>query len=52
MKERNILMELFSSLFSVFAALVLPIAAAVWLAVKRKGYLKPVLLGTLTFFVF
>lgn len=45
-------MGLFSSLFLVFAALVLPIAAAVWLAVKRKGYLKPILLGVLTFFLF
>lgn len=45
-------MELFSSLFSVFAALALPIGAAIWLAVKKKGYLKPILLGVLTFFVF
>lgn len=45
-------MDIVSKLFAIFAALLLPIGAGVWLAVKKKGYLKPVLLGALTFFVF
>lgn len=45
-------MTLISNLFTIIAALVLPVGAAVWLGVKRKGYMKPVLLGAATFFVF
>lgn len=45
-------MALFSSLFTIFAALILPVGAAIWLSARKKGYLKPVLLGALTFFVF
>ncbi|OQB23887.1 MAG: hypothetical protein BWY11_01540 [Firmicutes bacterium ADurb.Bin182] len=45
-------MDLISSLFTIFAAFVLPIVAAVWLALKKKRYLRPVLFGALTFIVF
>ncbi len=41
-----------SSLFTFVAAFVLPVGAAVWLAMKNEGYLKPVLLGVLTFSLF
>jgi uncharacterized membrane protein YhfC len=45
-------MRLFSYLFAIFAALVLPLGAGIWFSVRKKGYLKSVLLGALTFFVF
>lgn len=45
-------MIILSSLFSFLAAFVLPVGAAVWLAAKKKGYLKPILLGVLTFSLF
>jgi uncharacterized membrane protein YhfC len=35
--------------FTILASVVLPIAAAIWLALKKKGYLKPILLGVLCF---
>ena len=41
-----------SSLFTFIAAFLLPVGAAVWLALKKKGYLKPVLLGVFTFTFF
>jgi len=45
-------MSIMSSVFTITAALALPIAAGVWLALRRKGYLKPLLFGVLTFVVF
>ena len=45
-------MSIISGVFTVAAALLLPIAAGVWLSLKRKGYLKPLLFGVLTFVVF
>ncbi len=45
-------MALLSSLFTIFAALILPLGAGIWLAARKKGYLKPVLLGVLTFSLF
>ncbi len=45
-------MELLSGLFTVFASVIVPLAAGVWLALRRKGYIKPVLLGAATFLVF
>lgn len=45
-------MELISKLFTVFASVVVPIGAGIWLALRRKGYIKPVLLGAATFLVF
>ena len=41
-----------SSLFTFIAAFILPVGAAVWFSVKKKGYLKPVLLGVATFTFF
>jgi uncharacterized membrane protein YhfC len=41
-----------SSLFTLIAAFLLPVAAAVWLAMKKEGYLKPLLCGVLTFVFF
>lgn len=45
-------MNIASCVFAVIVCIVLPIGAAVYLASKKNGYLKPVLLGALTFFVF
>lgn len=45
-------MALFGNIFGIFAGFLLPIAAGVWLSLRKKGYLKPVLLGAATFFVF
>jgi len=45
-------MDVFSSIFTIIAALVLPLAAAVWVCTRKRGYLKPLLLGAATFFVF
>jgi uncharacterized membrane protein YhfC len=45
-------MKLLATFFTVFASLLLPLTASVWLSVKKKGYLKPILFGALTFFVF
>ncbi len=45
-------MYILSLVFSVTCTLVLPIALSVYLAKQKKGYLKPVLIGALTFFVF
>ena len=45
-------MNVLAGVFTVFAALVLPVAAALWLILKMKKYLVPVLLGVLTFGVF
>jgi uncharacterized membrane protein YhfC len=45
-------MGIFASILSVCTTLVLPVAAALWLILKRKKYLVPVLLGVLTFSVF
>ena len=41
-----------SSLFTFIAAFLLPVAAAVWLALKKEGYLRPILLGVFTFVFF
>ncbi len=41
-----------SSLFTFIAAFILPVGVGVWLAAKKKGYLKPILLGVLTFSLF
>ncbi|MEG2054526.1 MAG: YhfC family glutamic-type intramembrane protease, partial [Oscillospiraceae bacterium] len=38
--------------FTIFVALVLPLAAAVVLATRKKGYIKPFIFGVLTFVVF
>ena len=45
-------MEIISSIFTVTAALLLPVGAGIWLSLKKKGYLKPLLFGVLTFVVF
>jgi uncharacterized membrane protein YhfC len=45
-------LNILGDIFTIFVSLVLPIFAAVWLAVKRKGYLVPVLLGAATFTLF
>lgn len=45
-------MIILARLFVVAVALILPLAAGLWLCIKRKGYLKPVLLGFATFLVF
>lgn len=45
-------MSIASCIFTVLIALVLPVAAAIILSLKRKGYLKPILLGVLTFVLF
>lgn len=45
-------MKLFSSLFAIIISLVVPICTAIWLSAKKKGSLKPILLGAATFFVF
>jgi len=46
------MMNILSCIFTALLALVLPVAAAFWLAARRRGYLKPVLLGTATFILF
>lgn len=45
-------MGITAGIFSVFAALILPVAAALWLILKKKKYLIPILLGVLTFGLF
>ncbi len=45
-------MHALSSLFTFIASFILPVGAAIWLSVKKKGYLKPILLGVLTFSFF
>lgn len=45
-------MSIVGSVFTITAALVLPVGAGIWLSVKKKGYLKPLLFGVLTFVVF
>ena len=45
-------MDIASNIFTVTAALLLPVGIGVWLSLKKKGYLKPLLLGVLTFVVF
>lgn len=45
-------MKILSSIFTIIAALLLPLGAGLWLSLKKKGYFKPVILGALTFFVF
>lgn len=41
-----------SCVFAVVVSIALPMGAAIYLVSKKKGYLKPVLLGALTFVVF
>ena len=38
-----------ANVFLSVASLILPVSAGVWLAVRRKGYLKPALLGAVCF---
>ena len=45
-------MKLISVLSAILIGIVLPVGAGIWLSAKKKGYLKPVLLGAATFFVF
>jgi uncharacterized membrane protein YhfC len=45
-------MELASILTAILAGVVLPVGTGIWLSMKKKGYIKPVLLGAATFFVF
>lgn len=45
-------MALAGIIFTILAALVLPVGAGIWLSMRKKGYLKPVLLGVLTFSLF
>lgn len=45
-------MKLISTIFTVLTSVVLPVGAAIYMSTRKKGYLKPVLLGTLTFVVF
>ena len=42
-------MEIIANIFMVAVTLILPVGAGIWLAVKRKGYLKPILLGVVCF---
>ncbi len=45
-------MVMASTISTIIAAFVLPVGAALWFAFRRKGYLGPILLGVLTFFIF
>ena len=45
-------MKLISILCALLIGIVLPLGAGIWLSAKRKGYMKPVLLGAATFCVF
>jgi uncharacterized membrane protein YhfC len=45
-------MSIVSNVFTVTAALLLPVGAGIWLSLKKKGYLKPLLFGVMTFVVF
>lgn len=45
-------MNTISCIFTLTAALFLPLGIVIWLFAKGKGYQKPVLLGALTFLVF
>ncbi|NLA87609.1 MAG: YhfC family intramembrane metalloprotease [Clostridiales bacterium] len=45
-------MELPGITAAILAGVILPIGAGIWLSAKKKGYLKPVLLGAATFCVF
>jgi len=45
-------MSIASNVFTVTAALLLPIGMGVWLSLRKKGYLKPLLFGVLTFVFF
>ena len=45
-------MEIISSIFVVFCALILPISATVYLSSRKKGLSIPILIGAITFFVF
>lgn len=45
-------MKIISTLFAMLVGIILPFGTAIWLSIKKKGYMKPVLLGALTFFVF
>ena len=44
-------MKLISILCASLIGIVLPIGVGIWLSAKRKGYMKPVLLGAATFCV-
>ncbi len=45
-------MQTISILIAILAGIVLPVGAGLWLGARKKGYLKPVLLGAATFCVF
>lgn len=45
-------MSVISNVFTLTVSLFLPLGIVFWLSAKRKEYLKPILLGALTFFVF
>lgn len=47
-----LILGLFSNVFAIIATLLLPLGAGLWLGLKRKGYVEPLLLGAATFFVF
>ena len=44
-------MDFIMTLFTIFISIILPVGAGILLSVKKKGYLKPVLLGAATFTV-
>lgn len=45
-------MNVFSCLFCVFCSLLLPLGTAVYLCVKKRRFIKPLLLGAATFLLF
>jgi uncharacterized membrane protein YhfC len=45
-------MQRASLIFAVVVALILPLVCGLWLALRKNGYLKPLLLGVTTFAVF
>lgn len=45
-------MKILSVLFAIVVGVILPVGAGIWLSAKKKGYIKPVLLGAATFLVF
>ncbi len=43
---------MFAYLFTLFAALLLPVLTGVWLSTRKKGLFKPFVFGALTFVIF
>jgi uncharacterized membrane protein YhfC len=51
-RGRCLKLKFLGSAVVIFFAFVLPVAASLWLALKRRRYLRPILFGALTFTVF